>query len=91
MKYLILLCVLAGSAFAVEPGLYHDPAQPGHGIQINTAPNDHYVLAWFTYAPAFELDKDDTAIWLEPAQAWFVSENWRPGDTVDLFRPLAFF
>ena len=91
MKYLILLCILTGSAFAVEPGLYHDPAQPGHGVQVNTAPNDHYVLTWFTYAPAFELDEDGNATWLEPAQVWFVSENWQPGDTVDLFRPLAFF
>ena len=92
MKYLILaLLALAGVSLAIQPGLYHDPAQPGHGVQINTAPDNHYVLTWFTYAPAFELDEDGNAIWLEPAQAWFVSENWQPGDTVDLFRPLAFF
>ena len=87
MKYLILLCVLAGSAFAVEPGLYHDPDSPGHGVQVNTAPDGYRVLTWFTYGPILDADSEP----LDAAQAWFVSENWQPGETVPLFRPSGYF
>ena len=88
MRYLILaLMALAGPCLAVQPGWYHDPEAPGHGLQVVDAGDGYRALTWYTYAPILDADGEP----LDAAQVWFVSENWQPGDTVPLFRPSGYF
>jgi hypothetical protein len=87
MKALILLAILAGSVHAVDPGLYHDPNQPGHGVSVSEAPDDFRVLTWYTHGPLLDADGDA----IDPAQAWFISDNWQPGTEVNLFRGSGYF
>ena len=84
---LLLVFVLAGVSLAVQPGWYHDPQAPGHGVKIVNAGDDYRALTWYTFGPVVDADGDP----LHAEQAWFASENWQPGVTVDLFRPLGYF
>lgn len=88
---LIAWAVLAGAAFAIQPGLYADQNAPGHGLAIFEAPDNHRVASWYTYGPVIALDADGERIAADPEQVWFISDNFLPGDQVDVFRPDAFF
>lgn len=89
---MLLMATLAASTVdAIEPGLYHDPLNPGHGITVMSAPDDHLVALWFTYEPATDRD----GIVLEPNQAWFITDNFQVDvlgrARVSLYQPLALF
>lgn len=88
MKALILaLLLLAGSAYAElelsDAGLWYEPANPGHGIQVNTwlDSEDRVVAAifWYTYD-------------LEGGQAWYLVDNIvSPNTDALLYRPGGLF
>lgn len=83
----ILAALFCASAFALETGWYHQPDQPGHGVFIHAAPDDHYTLSWFTHGPFFEIDEDGSSSLIDPAQVWFVSENFTEQSLVPLYAP----
>lgn len=78
---LTALAMVSMSAFCIEPGLYADPESPGHGVAVFEAPEDHRVITWYTYD---ELDG-------QGGQAWFISDNFLPGNEVDLYQPDGIF
>ena len=72
--------VLAGTAFAFQPGedgSWYDPAHDGQGFSVSTF-DDGWAAAWFTYDPSGN-------------QAWFVTGLVEYGETAPLYFPMGFF
>ena len=59
----------SGTITAGLTGSWYDPAQRGHGLQIEVLPDNQFLAAWFTFNPA------------GTEQSWFIGTGTYSGNT----------